>query len=185
MTSLTSECAHSPRAAACPGREQPPKLRDCVQPGDRERVREIVEATRFFRPDEIKIAVELVDECLTRGAASGYKFVLADVAARLVGYACYGSIPCTTSSFDLYWIAVDPQHQRRGLGRELITAVESRIVAAGGERIYIDTSGKPQYASTRAFYERCGYHSAARLSDFYAPGDDRVIFAKVLANNSA
>jgi hypothetical protein len=46
--------------------------------------------------------------------------------------------------------------------------------------MYIDTSGREQYAPTRAFYERMGYHQAACLADFYAPGDARVIFARLL-----
>ena len=35
----------------------------------------------------------------------------------VVGYACYGPIACTVASYDLYWIAVDPQFQRHGIGQ--------------------------------------------------------------------
>ena len=145
-------------------------------------VRSLVERTGFFHPDEVDIAVELVDEHLARGPASGYHFVFAinEVDEALIGYACYGPVPCTRSSYDLYWIAVNPDFQRHGFGRALMSAAESRILDAGGERVYIDTSGRGQYASTRAFYERNGYACEARLKDFYAPGDDRVIYMKVL-----
>ena len=112
------------------------------------------------------------------------EFVFAEIGTTLAGYACYGPIPCTTASFDLYWIAVDPRHQRHGIGRALMAAVQSQVTALGGERIYIDTSGKEQYAQTRAFYERNGFYCDARLKDFYAPGDDRVIYAKVLVPKS-
>ena len=37
---------------------------------------------------------------------------------------------------------------------------------------------RPPYAPTRGFYLRCGYYQAALLKDFYAPGDDKVIYAK-------
>jgi ribosomal protein S18 acetylase RimI-like enzyme len=158
-------------------------MRTAIYPSDRERVGTIVSATGFFLPDEVKIAMELVDERLARGAESGYEFVFADLGAQTVGYACYGSIPGTVSSFDLYWIAVDPEYQGHGIGRELLAAVENRVVVGGGERIYIDTSGKQQYAPTRAFYERRGFQCAARLADFYAPGDDRVIYEKVLSKH--
>jgi ribosomal protein S18 acetylase RimI-like enzyme len=157
------------------------RFREALRPEDRAGVRELVASTGFFRADEIEIAVELVEERLARGAMSGYEFIFADLDGRLAGYACYGPIPCTTGSFDLYWIAVDPRCQRHGIGRALMSAVESRIAARGGQRIYIDTSGKDQYASTRAFYERNGFHCDARLKNFYAPGDDRVIYAKLLA----
>ena len=46
--------------------------------------------------------------------------------------------------------------------------------------MYLDTSGRAQYAPTRAFYERKGYRVAARLEDFFAPGDDKVIYVRTL-----
>jgi D-alanine-D-alanine ligase len=156
-------------------------LREYVKPEDRHAVHSLVERTGFFRSDEVAIAVELVDESLGRGSASGYQFVFAETGEVVVGYACYGPIACTMASFDLYWIAIEPQFQRRGIGRQLMAAVESRVADAGGERIYIDTSSKSQYAPTRAFYERSGFQRDARLADFYAPGDDRVIYVKVIA----
>ncbi|MCI0332587.1 MAG: GNAT family N-acetyltransferase [Planctomycetes bacterium] len=155
-------------------------LRDEVFVSDREVVRSIVERTGFFRPDEVGIAVELVDERLSRGATSGYHFVFVEVGNAVAGYACYGPIACTSASYDLYWIAVDPRFQRQGIGRLLNEAVESRVAAGGGERIYVDTSGRPQYAPTRAFYEHGGFRCEARLADFYAAGDDRMIYVKAV-----
>ena len=145
---------------------------------DRDAVRAIVLRTGFFRADEVELAVELVGERLTVGVDSGYEFVFAERDGRVIGYACYGPIACTLGSYDLFWIAVDPDQQRGGVGRRLLRAVEERIAAAGGRRIYIDTSSQAKYAPTRAFYERSGYTRAAQLADFYAPGDDRLIYGK-------
>jgi ribosomal protein S18 acetylase RimI-like enzyme len=156
-------------------------LRYEVRHSDRDAVQTIVERTEFFRADEVNVAVELVDEYLARGLASGYHFVFAENEGAVVGYACYGPIACTVASYDLYWIAVDPTQQGQGIGRQLIQATEAEIAATGGRRIYIDTSGQPKYAPTRAFYERSGFRCAARLVDFYAPGDDRLIYQKIVA----
>ncbi len=156
-------------------------LRQTVTPADRDHVRAIVESTGMFRPDEVDVAVELVDERLAKGEPSGYYFVFAELGGQVVGYACYGPIACTVSSYDLFWIAVRQDLQGAGLGRKMIEQCERLIQAAGGNRIYIDTSGRAQYTPTRRFYERCGYTLEASLQDFYAPGDDRVIFVKVLA----
>jgi GNAT superfamily N-acetyltransferase len=125
--------------------------------------------------------VELAQERLTKGDPSGYHFILAEQYGRLAGYTCYGPIPCTRNSFDLYWIAVHPEYQRKGLGRRLIRETEARIRKAGGNRIYVDTSQRDQYASTRAFYEGCGYRLETVLKDFYAPEDGKVIYCKVLS----
>jgi ribosomal protein S18 acetylase RimI-like enzyme len=158
-------------------------LRFSVLPQDREAVRALVDRTGFFNRDEVGIAVELVESRLADGEASGYQFIFAELDGALAGYACYGAIPCTIASYDLYWIAVAPNFQRHGIGRVLISAVESQVSASGGERIYIDTSGRDQYRPTRAFYERSGFRCEARLADFYAPGDDRVIYVKRLAKS--
>lgn len=159
-------------------------LRDETQAPDRDAVRRIVESTGYFAPYEVDVAVELVDERLAKGLASGYYFLFAEREGETIGYACYGPIACTRHSYDLYWIAVDAAHQRSGWGRRLLAASEQRIRQAGGQRIYIETSNRAQYATTRAFYERCGYVCEAVLRDFYAPGDDKVIYVRALGGSS-
>lgn len=151
-----------------------------VQPRDVEDVRILVTKTGFFRADEAAVAVELVSERLRRGAESGYYFVMAEAKERLVGYVCYGPIPCTASSFDLYWIAVDPRLQGRGLGKALVRETEQQIRELEGTRVYVETSSRVQYLSTHIFYERCGYSKASVLDDFYGPGDGKVTYLKLL-----
>jgi ribosomal protein S18 acetylase RimI-like enzyme len=159
-------------------------LRYEVVPDDRCRVRDLVLSTGFFSSAEIDVAVELVDERLAKGGVSGYEFVLAEAGARLIGYACYGPIPATEGSYDLYWIVVDKRCQQQGYGRLLLETCEQQIRAAGGQRIFVDTSNRSQYAPTRAFYERCGYRREALLRDFYAFGDDKVIYGKAIGSGS-
>ena len=170
MTGRNQEHAPEPTSA----------LRYEVLPGDRQAVRDLVESTGFFSPSEVDIAVELVDNRMARGVHSVYHFVLAEAAGTLVAFTCYGPIAGTESSFDLYWIAVRRDHQRRGFGRTLLDVSERRIRDVGGRRVYADTSNRPQYEPTRAFYERCGYRREALLHDFYAPGDAKVIYVKTL-----
>ena len=147
---------------------------------DRDKVGQLVAATGFFSAEEIAIARELVEERLKQGESSGYFFLFAEEAKRLVAYACFGPIPGTLHSFDLYWIAVHPAGQGRGLGRSLLEAAEQTMVKKGAVRLYVDTSSRPQYEPTRRFYKACGYREAAFLEDFYAPQDGKVIFVKAL-----
>jgi len=134
----------------------------------------------MFSAAEVEIAVELVGEYLEKGTASGYHFTVAEIEGVVVGYACFGPTPCTVSSWDLYWIAVHPAKQRGGIGGLLVKEVEGQVLKTGGNRLYVDTSGRQAYEPTRAFYERMGYARAAVLPDFYAPGDAKVIYAKSL-----
>jgi len=154
--------------------------RQGVRQGDREAVGRLVCATGFFSKEECAIAVELVDDRLARGKASGYFFLFAEEGGRLLGYTCFGPIPGSSHGFDLYWIAVDPHAQGRGLGRKLMTESERLMAGRGARRVYADTSSRPQYKPTHAFYLACGYVQEAFLADFYAPDDGKVIFVKVL-----
>jgi ribosomal protein S18 acetylase RimI-like enzyme len=176
-----------------------------VQPGDVNIVRELVLATGKFYEDEVEIAVELVEERLNRGSSSGYEFVFVhklehnntsneavqaqvdddtnrrwDAQGPVIGFACYGRIPCTRQAYDLYWIAVHPTHQGLGLGHQLLTEVERSIRHAGGTQLYADTSGRSDYETTRRFYLATQFEQAACLADFYAPGDDKIIFRKLV-----
>jgi len=129
----------------------------------------------------VEIAGELVTERLTKGIRSGYHFVLAERGSRLVAYACFGPIDGTQDSFDLYWIAVAPEEQGRGLGTHAYTRAEAAMRKAGAKRIYVDTSSSDRYAPTRGFYKRLGFIEQARLPDFYGPGDGKVIYVKALS----
>jgi GNAT superfamily N-acetyltransferase len=159
-------------------------LRAEVAEADLEAVRRVVTSTGFFDAEEIGIAVELVEAHLARGEASGYLFRFAEVdrgGGRVVaGYTCFGPIPGTRSSWDLYWIAVEEGQRGLGLGQTLLAATEAEVQARGGTRLYADTSGRAQYAPTRAFYLRTGFVEAAHLEDYYAPGDGKITFAKAL-----
>ena len=155
-------------------------FRDRVRPSDVADVRTLVDATRMFRPDEAAIAVELVEDGATKGVKSDYHFLLSDGQDGLDGYICYGVVPCTIGTWDLYWIAVQPNLQGQGLGRRLVDEMEARIRKASGRLVTVDTSGRADYAPTRGFYSRVGYDVAATFPDFYAPGDAKVVFTKRL-----
>ena len=154
----------------------PAPFRDLVLPGDVEAVRALVAATGYFNDEEVAIAAELVAETLARGPDAGYEYLFAEQDGRVVGYSCYGPVPCSSVSWDLYGIAVHPDQQGSGLGRRLLRETEARVRAAGGLAVYAETSGKAQYASTRGFYERGGYDTAGVFEDFYAPGDAKVTY---------
>jgi ribosomal protein S18 acetylase RimI-like enzyme len=75
-------------------------------------------------------------------------------------------------------VSVDAR--RSGLGTWILRETERRVLAMGGAQLYVDTSGRDDYAGTRAFYARAGYVELARLPSFYAPADDKVIYCKTL-----
>jgi ribosomal protein S18 acetylase RimI-like enzyme len=145
-----------------------------LQPLHRSRVEEIVSATGVFSTEEVAVAVELFEE------AGDYEFVGAFEGDRLQGFACFGPTPSTDRTYDLYWIAVHPDAQRAGAGAALMMDVERELQRRGARLLVVETSSRNDYASTRRFYGKRQYTEAARLRDFYASGDDRLVLTKRL-----
>ncbi len=145
----------------------------------RVRVREIVESTGLFRPEEVEIALEVFDGA-TEAPGADYTAIGAFEDEYLVGFVCFGPTPGTVGTWDLYWIAVDPAGHRQGIGRKLAAACEQSIAGSGGRLVVAETSSRTDYDATRAFYSALGYEEAARVAEFYAPQDDLVVYTKRL-----
>ena len=147
---------------------------------DRGRIEEISRAVGVFRDDEIPVALEVFDGAISGIGPAGspdYLALGADVDSRLAGWICWGPTPCTLGTYDLYWMAVDPAHHGSGIGTVLLTAMEQQLPASA-RLVIVETAGRPDYAPTRAFYEARGYRAVSRIPDFYAPGDDQVVYVK-------
>jgi GNAT superfamily N-acetyltransferase len=155
-------------------------FRSTVTEEDLKRVRAITDSTGFFYPEEVDTAVELVEDRLAKGPRCGYHFLFAEQDGETVGYTSFGPIACTRESYDLYWIVVSGSYRGKGLGTQLLEQSEEAIAFLGGTRVYIETSARPLYAPTRAFYLARGYSQIAELEDFYAPGDAKVMYLKVM-----
>ena len=61
--------------------------------------------------------------------------------------------------------------------------MERLIFEAKGKKAYVETSTQTRYASTRSFYERCGYRCEVVLDDFYEPGDGKAVYSKTMGLN--
>lgn len=147
--------------------------------GDSQNIVKLLESTGLFHLYEIDVAKELSDLNLEKGAeVSGYYFIVAHELEKMLGYCCYGLNPCTESSYDLYWIAVHKNQRNQGIGRKLMMLAEQLVVRSGGTIVWVETSGRSIYESTRMFYLAIGYEKVAVMPDFYALGDDKVVFMK-------
>jgi ribosomal protein S18 acetylase RimI-like enzyme len=179
-----------------------------LEPSHRSRVAEILRGTGNFRDEEVDVALELVDESFGGNdyaflgafsreerngrrdapAASSDQHAAPPPASRfplpaLVGFACYGPTMGTDRTFDLYWIAVDRGAQGSGCGTVLLAEVERRLEALHARMLVVETSSRSDYTATRGFYLKRGYVEAARVREFYAPEDDRIILTKRLAGS--
>jgi ribosomal protein S18 acetylase RimI-like enzyme len=168
-----------------------------LAPEHRSRIAEILRSTENFREEEIDVALELFDESFTDedyvfvglgtgdwGRGSEYVSPPSPVASpQLLGFACYGPSMDTDRTYDLYWIAVDRAAHGTGCGSVLLSEVERRLEALHARMLVIETSSRSDYTATRGFYLKRGYVEAARVREFYAPEDDRIILTKRLAGS--
>jgi ribosomal protein S18 acetylase RimI-like enzyme len=146
-----------------------------ARPADRARIEAITRGNRLFRPDEVPVALEVFDAAV--GGDPSYTAVVAEHDGRVAGWVCWGATPCTSGTFDMYWLAVDPDLHGAGIGSRLVTEMEQRL-AGTARLIVVETAGRPDYQPTRAFYEARGYRRTATIPGFYAPDDDLVVYVK-------
>ncbi len=157
------------------------KIRPTIRE-DQEPILRILERTGYFTPEEIKIADELLNSYFDHSLESGY-WTYTALTDKVAGYVCYGPTPLTEGTYDIYWIAVAPDVQGRKIGTELLTFAEDDIARNKGRLITVYTSSQEKYSSTRSFYLRRGYHEGARIHDYYRPGDDLVIYVKLISED--
>jgi ribosomal protein S18 acetylase RimI-like enzyme len=146
---------------------------------DRDAIEEIVKRTERFPAPEIAVAMELVDLGLSADDR-GYLFVVAELASRTVGYACWGLAAMSPAVYDLYWIVVSKDAQGSGVGRTLLGHVEADVRERRGHTVLIETEGSAPYEAARRFYLAAGYTEAGRIAEFYGAGKDKVLYTKRL-----
>jgi ribosomal protein S18 acetylase RimI-like enzyme len=160
----------------------PVKVRP-MRADDEPQIMDILRHTPEFKRHEVAVAEEVIDSYLHDPRNSGYFVLVAEGNPGIDGYICYGPTPCTEGTWDIYWEAVKRGKRGTGIGAALIRAAEAAVRKARGRLIVIETSSTPAYGNTRLFYRSRGYEEIARIPDFYAPGDAKIIVQKRLREN--
>jgi len=149
---------------------------------DKPKILYLLQQRGVFNNDEIKVAMELLDVYLNNPERQDYYiFCAADNGDGVAGYICFGPNPMTEGCYDLYWIAVDQNSGRKGIGEKLLAYMEKFVIKNKGRCIYLDTSSTPAYAPARLFYKKHGFKTVSILKDFYRVGDHKMILMKKVA----
>ena len=156
-----------------------------LEPRDRSLLAALLESLSAFTEEERAVALELIDHRLAHPSSDDYRFILSFFSAEgsaepeaLAGYLCYGRTPMTQSTYDLYWIGTAPAHARSGVARGLLASLEGEIAREGGGLIRVETVSREGPGAAVHFYDAVGFGRTATVADFYAPGDDLIIFTK-------
>jgi ribosomal protein S18 acetylase RimI-like enzyme len=142
-------------------------------------------AVRVFSPEEVECVRELWEEYLKQGPEGDYRFIVYRDGGQVLGYGVYGHKALSEGTWDFYFMGVEPTAHSRGIGRSLLKRVEAEAAAHGGFLVLIETSMTPGYAAARHLYESAGYKREAVIRDYYARGDDMVLYSRYVDEQSA
>jgi GNAT superfamily N-acetyltransferase len=149
-------------------------------PADTPRLLTITEGTRVFRPIEIQALREVLDDYHASAHAHGHRSITYEHEGQAIGFAYYAPAAMTDRTWYLYWIAVSKDIHAKGVGTKLLHYLEEDIRRQQGRILVIETSSLAHYELTRRFYLKHKYDQVATLPDYYADGDDMVVFCKQL-----
>jgi len=139
----------------------------------------LADRTGAFHPGELDVLREVLEETLAPDdGISSYVMLEEREAERLRGFIIFGRTPLTQFGWDIYWLVVDKDIHRHGVGRRLVHLMQQYVRDLHQTAVIrIETSGKKEYDHVRKFYANAGFAEVGRIADFYAPGDDLVIFS--------
>lgn len=139
----------------------------------------LAEATGLFEPDQTEDLAQMLHGHFS-GEAENQDLWLVDDENGIVGIAYVAPERMTEGTWNLYLIAIHPDHQRQGRGKALLRHIEQMLAERGVRLLLVETSGLENFEYVRAFYRKSGYDEEARIREFYKAGDDKIVFRKAL-----
>ncbi|MBW4441995.1 MAG: GNAT family N-acetyltransferase [Plectolyngbya sp. WJT66-NPBG17] len=152
-------------------------------PEDTDALLALARATGLFEADQIEDLSQMLEQHFTSEMPSPGIW-LTDYDSKPVGIAYVAPERMTHGTWNLYLIAIHPDHQKQGRGSELLRYIEQMLTERGERVLLVETSGTDDFEYVRKFYRDSGYEEEARIRDFYIDGVDKVVFRKSLASVS-
>eukprot|EP01037_Dinobryon_pediforme_P005727 gene5727-5790_t len=148
-----------------------------AQPADMAGLMRVITACGLFGADETTEMRALLD---THFAGAGTELWLAAFDPGLDGLAYAVPERMADGAWNVLFMAVHPERKGEGIGAALLRHVEAQAAHRGARLLLVETSGQDAFSGTRQFYHRCGFEQEARIRDFYADDDDKIVFRKKL-----
>ena len=155
----------------------------------------IAEASEMFPADAVtdmmadhvtqpgKVDLWLVAELKSEDAhqsTSGANSSQESTHPRVTAFVYAKSEMLADGTWNMLALGCDPSVRRQGQARALVVAAEAELKARGARILIVDTSSGSSFDAARAFYVAAGYTEEGRIRDFWADGDDKIIFWKRL-----
>lgn len=145
---------------------------------DRGGIRDILLGSGIFSQGDADTVDEMFVEAFNKPSDDNYQFLSCWNESQLAGFACFGRESLTQGTWDLFWVCVSSAARRMGVGSALLREVMRRAAQEHVRLMVIYTSSTDRYAPARALYESHGFERAAVIPDYYAAGDDLLIYTQ-------
>lgn len=136
-------------------------------------VRLILDTTGLFRSSMVE---GMAEPFLSSEAPQLWLVAVRD--GQILGFAYCEPERMTEGTYNLLALAVLTDFQREGIGAALMRHVESGVHHENGRLLLVETSTDRDQDAARAFYLKNGFTEEARIRNFYAPGQTKVVFCK-------
>lgn len=150
-------------------------------PEDTDALLALAAATGLFEADQIEDLSQMLDQHFN-SEINSLGIWLTDYENEPVGVAYVAPERMTHRAWNLYLIAVHPEHQKQGRGAALLQYIEQMLTEQGERMLLVETSGTDDFEYVRKFYRNNGYEEEAKIRDFYIDGVDKVVFRKLLVS---
>jgi len=138
-------------------------------------LQQILDQTELFPSDMLR---EMLAPALD--GSSPALWLTAHLDGTAIGFSYTEPEMLAEGAWNMLAIAIAPDHQGKGHGADLVRATEAQLRQNAQRLLIVETSGLDAFTSTRRIYDAAGYDQEARIRDFWADGDDKVIFRKRL-----
>ncbi len=151
-------------------------IRETIQT-DSEALLAIVKESGQFDENGLSHVEETLSNYLT-GESDDLWFTSDD--GEPVGVAYCAPEPVTDGTWNLLMLWTRSDRNGQGHGSALVSHVEQVLTERDARLLIVETSGLPDFKSARAFYSKCGFTQEARIKNFFAAGDDKIVYTKSL-----
>ena len=142
----------------------------------------IVEGSGQFDADGLAHVRSTLEQHLA-GASDGFWLTADD--GEPVGVAYCSPEAVTSGTWNLLMLWTREDRHGKGHGSALVRHLEKELAGCGARLLIVETSGLPAFAAARTFYAKCGFAHEATVKNFFADGEDKLIFTKPMSGSEA
>jgi hypothetical protein len=149
-------------------------------PADTPALVQLARQTGAFSPEELQDLHDRLDAYPDRHAADDHQALTCEHDGRAVGAAYFAPVAMTDRTWALYWLIVVEPAPVPDVGGQLLRHAEQEVRSRRGRLLVFEASSRSAQEPLRRLLAAHGYRPGAVLPDFYADGEDQIIFRKRL-----